>query len=110
MTQSPTFLWNSGDRQGPCFNCVQSPLNHSTLLTQSLNKGLEKDTKTHLKAVFHVGDIAHWFLYLTCFSVLKRHGDAKSSELDKIEFFDGFCKFCLVLENMRFHKITSFIK
>lgn len=44
------------------------------------------------------------------FFYLKRHGDAKTSELNKIEFFGGFCKFCSVLENMRFQKITSFIK
>lgn len=43
-------------------------------------------------------------------ALLKRHGDVNTSELDKIEFLGGFCKFCSVFENMKFHKITSFIK
>lgn len=44
--------------------------------------------------------------------ILKRHGDAKTSELDKTTFLGhcGFSKFCSVLEHKKFHKITSFIK
>lgn len=44
--------------------------------------------------------------------ILKRYGDVKISELDKIKFlgYCDFCKFCLVFEYMKFYKIISFIK
>lgn len=33
-------------------------------------------------------------------TILRRHGDVKLSELDKIEFLGGFLKFCSVFENI----------